>query len=200
MIAKRLFDLICATISLILLAPLFLVIALWIKVDGPGPVFFRQERVGRFGQPFRIFKLRTMVADAEAKGPLVSLAQDARVTRGGAYLRKYKLDELPQLINVLRGEMSFVGPRPEVPKYVAHYPPEVRDIVLSVRPGLTDYAAIEFRNEADFLKEQSDPELFYLREILPEKLKLYQKYVENRSFLTDIKLILRTIKCVATGA
>lgn len=193
MTVKRLFDTVWASVALILLTPFAAAVAVWIKLDSPGPVFFRQQRLGYHGVPFRIFKLRTMVADAESRGLQVTEAADARITRCGAFLRHYKLDELPQLINVLKGEMSLVGPRPEVPKYVKFYPPGIRDIVLSVRPGLTDFAAIEFRDEATLLAATEDPETYYISRILPQKLELYRKYVEERSLLVDICLIFKTI-------
>jgi lipopolysaccharide/colanic/teichoic acid biosynthesis glycosyltransferase len=194
MIAKRLFDLVLAIPGLIGLSPFFMFAALWIRLDSPGPVFFRQERVGRFGRPFRIYKFRTMCSDAEAKGRQLTVGNDPRITRSGAFLRRYKLDELPQLINVILGDMSLVGPRPEVPKYVACYPPEIRDKVLSVPPGITDYASIEYRDENTLLAGAVDPEQVYISEILPVKLDYYSKYVTNRSLLLDSKLILLTLK------
>lgn len=191
--AKRLFDLLFTIPGLILVFPLFLFIALWIKLDSPGPIFFRQERVGFGGRPFMILKFRTMVMNAESIGPKVTSDGDPRITRSGRWLRKYKLDELPQLINVLKGEMSLVGPRPEVPEYVAHYPADVREQVLSVPPGITDFAAIEFRDENAMLEHAADPQRTYLERILPIKLKLYLKYVRERSLWTDFVLILRTM-------
>ncbi|RMH61538.1 MAG: sugar transferase [Zetaproteobacteria bacterium] len=191
--AKRLFDLLFTIPGLILVFPLFLFIALWIKLDSPGPIFFRQERVGFGGRPFMILKFRTMVMNAESIGPKVTSDGDPRITRSGRWLRKYKLDELPQLINVLKGEMSLVGPRPEVPEYVAHYPADVREQVLSVPPGITDFAAIEFRDENTMLEHAADPQRTYLERILPIKLKLYLKYVRERSLWTDFVLILRTM-------
>lgn len=190
---KRLFDLAFSALGLLLLSPFFLAIAFWIKTDSAGPVFFRQERVGRNGRPFRIHKFRTMIVNAEARGPQLTVGRDARITPSGHFLRKYKLDELPQLIDVLSGDMSLVGPRPEVPKYVAHYPAGVRELVLSVRPGITDSASIEFRDENALLEGAADPELKYIQSILPVKLDYYRKYVEQQSLWLDMKIIGRTI-------
>ncbi|HEV7915243.1 MAG TPA: sugar transferase [Albitalea sp.] len=192
--AKRLFDLGVATLGLLLLAPLLLVIALWVKLDSPGPVFFRQERVGRFGVPFRIHKFRTMTYRADAGGALITVGADARVTRAGTLLRRAKLDELPQLVDVLRGAMSIVGPRPEVPRYVAIYPRELRDKVLSVRPGITDFASIQFRDESALLARAADPEREYTEVVLPAKLQLAAQYVDQASLATDLRLIGRTLK------
>jgi lipopolysaccharide/colanic/teichoic acid biosynthesis glycosyltransferase len=180
-------------IGLVLLSPVFFLIAFAIKLDSAGPVFFRQERIGQYGRPFRIHKFRTMIADAESKGLQVTVGRDSRVTRVGAFLRRYKLDELPQLIDVCTGKMSLVGPRPEVPKYVAHYPPELRDLVLSVRPGITDNASILYRSESDILARAVDPEKAYIEEVLPEKLQLYVGYVRHRTFWGDLKIIFRTL-------
>lgn len=194
MTAKRVFDLIFAIPGLIVSLPFFLLVSVWIKAESRGPVFFRQERVGRFGRPFLIYKFRTMFQDAGEKGRLLTVGNDPRITRSGIFLRHYKLDELPQLINVIIGNMSLVGPRPEVPEYVAYYPPLVRDIVLSVLPGLTDYATISFRNENFLLGRSDDPERTYIEEIIPVKLEFYQKYVEGCSVWLDLKLILLTLK------
>ncbi len=193
MAAKRLFDLFWTVPGLIILSPLFLAVAVWIKIDSPGPVFFRQERVGRFEKPFRIYKFRTMVTDAEKKGLPITTGKDPRITRSGEFLRRTKIDELPQLINVVKGEMSLVGPRPEVPKYVAYYPEEAKGKIFSLRPGITDYAAIEFRNENELLERGQDPEKTYIEEILPQKIRLYLKYSEERNLVLDLFLILRTI-------
>lgn len=193
MIAKRLFDWLASTFGLLLLAPIFLVLAVSIKLDSRGPVFFRQERVGLGGSLFRIHKFRTMVTDAERRGLQITVGADARVTRVGQWLRKYKLDELPQLMDVWLGHMSLVGPRPEVPRYVACYPVHVRDIVLSVRPGITDRASIEFKDENEILGRASDPNRAYINEVLPIKLKYYVEYVETRSLLGDVVLIFRTV-------
>lgn len=181
-----------------MLLPLFVVIALWIKFDSSGPVFFRQERVGRFGRNFRIFKFRTMCLDAEARGRQITVGEDPRITRSGRLLRRYKLDELPQLLNVILGEMSLVGPRPEVPRYVALYPSEVRCKVLSVPPGITDYASIEYRDENAILGRATDPERTYIEEVLPVKLSHYERYVAERSLWVDLILILRTLKALVS--
>lgn len=194
--AKRLFDWLGSTCGLLVLAPVLVVLALWIKLDSPGPVFFRQERVGRGGQLFRIHKFRTMVTDAERRGLQITVGADARVTRVGQWLRKYKLDELPQLLDVWLGYMSLVGPRPEVPRYVACYPDDVRDMVLSVRPGITDRASIEFKDENEILGRAVDPNVAYVEEILPIKLRYYQEYVANRSFWSDVRIILRTLRAL----
>ena len=191
--AKRLFDLIASGVGLALLSPLLLAIALWIKFDSRGPVFFRQERVGRFGQPFRIHKFRTMRVDAERHGQL-TVGKDHRVTRAGAFLRKSKFDELPQLIDVLLGDMSLVGPRPEVPRYVAHYPREIKALVLSVRPGITDWASIRMIDENDILGAAADPERAYLDEVLPQKLDYYVRYAQSHTLAGDVCIILATLK------
>lgn len=193
MIAKRIFDLVFVIPGLLILSPVFVLAALWISIDSKGPVFFRQERVGRNGKIFRIFKFRTMVVNAESLGAKITLGNDSRITRSGAFLRRYKLDELPQLFNVFKGEMSLVGPRPEVPEYVAYWPDEMRELVLSVPPGITDFASIEFRNENDLLEGASDPVEKYIQEIIPIKLDYYEHYVNSRSILLDFWLILRTI-------
>lgn len=190
--SKRIFDWLASSLGLVLLAPMLLVLAGWIKLDSPGPVFFRQERVGRGGKLFRIHKFRTMVTDAERRGLQITVGADARVTRMGQWLRKYKLDELPQLLDVWLGHMSLVGPRPEVPRYVACYPAKVRDVVLSVRPGITDRASIEFKDENLILGRAADPDKAYVEEVLPIKLKYYVEYIETNSLLGDVKLIIRT--------
>ena len=190
--AKRLFDWLASTCGLLVLAPVLVLLAVWIKLDSAGPVFFRQERVGRGGKLFRIHKFRTMVTDAERLGLQITVGADARVTRAGQLLRKYKLDELPQLVDVWLGHMSLVGPRPEVPRYVACYPADVRDVVFSVRPGITDRASIEFKDENLILGGAADPHRAYVEEVLPIKLKYYVEYVETNSLLGDIQLIIRT--------
>lgn len=192
--AKRIFDLVASALGLLVLAPLLLVLALAIKLESSGPVFFRQERVGRYGRLFRIHKFRTMVTDAERQGLQITVGADQRVTRIGTVLRKYKLDELPQLMDVVAGDMSLVGPRPEVPRYVACYPADVREIVLSVRPGITDWASIEFKDENEILGAAKDPQQAYISEVLPIKLRYYVKYVKERSFLGDLWVIVSTIK------
>lgn len=190
---KRVFDFLGAAAGSVVLAPLFLAIAVAVVLETGRPVLFRQERVGLHGRTFRIFKFRTMVAGAEAGGQL-TVAGDARVTRVGRFLRKHKLDELPQLWNVILGHMSLVGPRPEVPRYVSKYSEADRRIVLSVRPGITDNASIEFRNENDLLQAAEDPDEAYVRDILPRKLALYRQYVTNRSLFTDFRIILKTLR------
>ena len=194
--AKRCFDLLLAGIGLAVLSPLLLMLALWIKLDSPGPVFFRQERVGRGGVPFRIHKLRTMTHTPASAGPQITVGADHRVTRAGRVLRHYKLDELVQLIDVLLGDMSLVGPRPEVPRYVAMYPPDLRDKVLSVRPGITDPASIEYRDEARVLAAAADPEAEYVSVVMPAKLRLATQYVDQASLATDLRLIARTLRIV----
>ena len=188
---KRLFDVAASAAGLLLLAPLLLAIAVWIRLDSPGPVFFRQERVGLRGQPFRIFKFRSMRADNA--GPQITVGADARITRSGRFIRAYKLDELPQLLNVLLGDMSIVGPRPEVPRYVALYPATVRDEVLSGRPGMTDWASVQYRSESALLAQSPDPERTYVETVLPAKLVLCQQYVRERSLLLDLKIIAMTL-------
>ena len=195
--SKRLFDLLMSSLGLLALGPLLILIALAVKLDSPGPVFFRQERVGRFGVPFRIHKFRTMRHDPAGQGLQITVGADRRITRVGGLLRRTKLDELPQLIDVWLGTMSLVGPRPEVPRYVAHYPVELRDKVLSVRPGITDIASIEYRDESQVLAQAADPEQAYIQQVLPHKLALAASYVDQASVWLDIKLILRTIAAIA---
>jgi lipopolysaccharide/colanic/teichoic acid biosynthesis glycosyltransferase len=185
---------------MLLLWPLFVVIAVAIKLDSAGPVFFRQQRIGRHGVPFRLFKFRTMVQAAEGRGPQITVGEDARITRVGAVLRRYKLDELPQLIDVLRGTMSLVGPRPEVPQYVQQYSPERRLHLLSVRPGITDYASLKYKNESDLLAQAVDPEREYLEVIMPEKLRVAGNYIDHASLRSDLRLIGVTIKAVLAPA
>jgi lipopolysaccharide/colanic/teichoic acid biosynthesis glycosyltransferase len=193
MLLKRLFDIVCSLTGLIILAPFFIIIALLIKITSNGPVFFRQVRVGRFGHEFSIHKFRTMVINAEAIGPQITIGADGRVTKVGSYLRKYKLDELPQLIDVLLGYMSLVGPRPEVPKYVATYPNEIKEIILSVRPGITDWASIKMIDENLLLAKAENPKQAYIEVILPQKLAYAIKYVKTRSLLIDLQIILATL-------
>ncbi len=189
---KRIFDLILAAIFLILLAPLFIFIAIRIKLDSKGPVFYKQVRVGLNGKDFGIYKFRTMFVGSDKKGLLTVGGNDARITKPGLFLRKYKLDELPQLINVFFGDMSIVGPRPEVRKYVDLYSKEQLQ-VLSVKPGITDYASIEYSKENEILAKATDPEATYIHEIMPAKLALNQKYIREQSFVTDLKIILQTL-------
>lgn len=198
--AKRAFDLAVCLLALPLVAPLLLALGLWVRLDSPGPAFFRQERVGRDGRLFRIHKLRTMrVPDAAGgqSGPQITRAGDARITRAGRWLRRSKLDELPQLIDVLKGDMSLVGPRPEVPRYMALYPPEARRIILSLRPGITDTAAIAFRDEETLLAQSADPERTYIEHILPAKQRLYLAYAAQRSWWGDVCILWQTLWAVA---
>lgn len=188
---KRCFDIVCSAIGLILLCPLFVIVAIWIKLDSEGPVFYRQVRVGRKNKDFRIYKFRSMAVDSDKKGLITIGGKDSRVTRVGYYIRKYKIDELPQLINVFIGDMSFVGPRPEVRKYVDMYTAEQLR-VLDVRPGITDAASIKYRNENDLLATQSNPELYYIQVIMQDKLQINLDYVANHSFIKDINLIFKT--------
>ena len=188
--AKRVFDLLGATLALLLLAPLMLGVALWIRLDSPGSVFYRQQRVGRHGAPFLIHKFRTMHAGAE--GLPLTVGEDPRITRAGRFLRRTRLDELPQFIDVLQGTMSLVGPRPEVPRYVALYPPALRDRALAVRPGLTDPASLAFIDEAELLAAAADPEREYVERILPLKLQRAAEYAESASLATDIVVLART--------
>ena len=197
--SKRLFDWVMSSLGLLALGPLLLLIALAVKLGSPGPVFFRQERVGRFGQPFHIHKFRTMRHELVGHGLQITVGADPRITRIGRFLRSSKLDELPQLIDVWQGTMSLVGPRPEVPRYVAHYPAALRDKVLSVRPGITDIASIEYRDESAVLARAGDPEQAYIHEVLPHKLALSASYVDQASVWLDIKLICRTIGAIVRG-
>ncbi len=189
---KRLFDLCGAALALLLLAPLLLAVALWIKLDSPGPVLFRQQRVGRHGVLFCIHKFRTM--RHEAGGLALTVGADARITRAGAFLRRTRLDELPQFIDVLQGSMSLVGPRPEVPRYVAHYPPGLRERALAVRPGITDPASLEFIDEAALLAAAADPEREYIEHILPLKLQRAAAYAEQATLATDLRVLARTLR------
>ena len=190
---KRLFDIGFSALALLIVAPLLLLAALWIKLDSPGPVFFRQVRVGRHGGEFRIYKFRTMRTDAEQRGPQITVGTDARITSSGHFLRRYKLGELPQFLNVLLGDMSVVGPRPEVPRYVAMYPAGQRETVLRVRPGITDIASLEYKDENDLLGRSDDPERTYVEQVMPAKLALCERYVLERSFLGDLRIIARTL-------
>lgn len=188
---KRFFDVIASGLGLIVLSPLFLILAIWIKLDSKGPVFYRQVRVGRYNKDFRIFKFRSMRVGAD-KGSLVTIGgRDPRVTRSGYWIRKFKLDELPQLINVFIGDMSLVGPRPEVRHY-ANYWSQEQMHVLDVRPGITDPASIKFRNENELMEKADNPEKYYIEVIMQDKMKLYLEYVEKHSFFYDIALIFKT--------
>jgi len=192
--AKRLFDLAVAALALLLLAPLFVLLALVIRLDTPGPVFFRQERVGRHGRPFRIHKFRTMVADAPTRGLPLTVGADSRITRSGQWLRRTRLDELPQFIDVLQGRMSLVGPRPEVPRYVQHYPPALRERALAVRPGITDPSSLAFIDEAALLAQAADPEREYIEHILPRKLQAAADYAAHATLWTDLQVLARTLR------
>ena len=189
---KRIFDITLSLFGLIILLPFMLIIAILIKLDSKGPVFFKQIRVTKNGREFKIFKYRTMRVGSD-KYSQITVGKDNRITKIGAFLRKYKLDEIPQLINVFIGDMSLVGPRPEVPKYVAFYTDEQKEI-LKVRAGITDYASIEFSDENDLLASEEDPEKAYIEKIMPKKIELNKKYLSEISILTDIKIILLTIK------
>jgi lipopolysaccharide/colanic/teichoic acid biosynthesis glycosyltransferase len=197
---KRTIDILVASLALLLISPLLALIAICIKLDSPGPVFFRQERVGQFGRLFRIFKFRTMTVAPVKVDMQLTVAGDPRITRVGYWLRLSKFDELPQLLDVLRGTMSLVGPRPEVPKYVEHYPAAWRERLLSVRPGVTDFASVHFRNENDLLAQADDPEREYLRVILPNKLQYSLHYVENQSLVNDFQVIGLTLKVIMAPA
>lgn len=194
---SQVFDRAVSSLALVVLAPVFGAVAVAIKADSSGPVFFRQERIGLHGKPFRIHKFRTMVNKKSQIN--VSAAGDPRVTRVGRFLRKSKFDELPQLIDVVTGKMAIVGPRPEVPEYVEQWPRELKPVILSVRPGITDPASIVYRNEAEELASADDPERYYVDVLLPRKVNLYVDYVRNRSFVGDLKLIGQTIIAVVGG-
>ncbi|MBV8033681.1 sugar transferase [Roseateles sp.] len=193
---KRLFDIAASALGLLLLAPLLLLVALWIRLDSPGPALFRQTRVGRFGVPFTIHKFRTMRVEP---GAAITVGADPRITRSGQLLRRTKLDELPQLWDVLRGAMSLVGPRPELPRYVELYPADLRDRVLAVRPGITDPASLAFSHEAELLAAAADPEREYREVVLPAKLRLSADYAANASLQADLRLILATLARVLSG-
>lgn len=194
---KRIFDVTASGLGLLLLSPLFLIVAIWIRLDSPGPVFYRQTRVGRYNKDFRLLKFRSMRVGSDKKGLITVGGRDPRVTRSGYYIRKYKLDELPQLINVFKGDMSLVGPRPEVRKYVDLYTPKQLH-VLDVRPGITDMASIRYRNENELLEQAADPEQFYRDTVMQDKLRINLEYVSDHSFFKDIKIILLTFKAVVS--
>ena len=192
---KRLFDIVASGCGLLVLSPVLLIVAIWIKLDSRGPVFYRQVRVGYKNKDFQIFKFRSMRIGSD-KGSLVTIGgRDPRITRSGYFIRKYKLDELPQLINVFVGDMSLVGPRPEVSHYVDYWTPEQMH-VLDVRPGITDPASIKFRNENELMGQAENPEDYYINVIMQEKIKLYLEYVENASFMYDLMLIFKTFKVI----
>lgn len=198
MIAKRLFDFIFSALGLLFLSPLFLLIAILIKLDSKGPVFYLGKRIGKDAKPFKIYKFRTMVENAEQKGGCSTPENDPRLTKIGRFLRDRKLDELPQLFNILKGEMSFVGPRPEVKKYVSKYTIEEK-IALAVKPGLTDYSTIRFLNQETILAKAKDPDKYYEKFVLPEKNKLRIKYARENNFWTDLQLIFDTLKAILNG-
>ncbi len=192
---KRTFDIIASGLGLICLSPLFIFLAVWIKLDSKGPVFYRQTRVGRGNKDFRLFKFRSMRPDSDKLGLITVGGRDPRVTRSGYYIRKYKLDEFPQLINVFKGDMSLVGPRPEVRKYVDMYTPEQMH-VLDVRPGITSLASIRYRNENDLLAAADDPDRCYIEQVMPDKLAIDLEYVKHASLSTDIRLIFSTLRAI----
>ena len=192
---KRLFDITASGLGLIALSPLFAIMAVWIKCDSPGPVFYRQVRVGRGNKDFRIFIFRSMRVGSDKKGLITVGGHDPRVTRSGYYIRKYKLDEFPQLINVFLGDMSLVGPRPEVRKYVDMYTPEQMH-VLDVRPGITSLASLRYRNENELLAQAADPDRCYIEQVMPDKIAIDLEYVANAGLWTDIKLIFSTLAAI----
>ncbi|MFH4965353.1 sugar transferase [Gaetbulibacter sp. M235] len=194
---KRCFDVVFSALGLIVLAPILCIIAIIIKLDSKGPILFIQPRVGLHNKNFNIFKFRTMYIESENKGLLTIGNRDSRITKVGYFLRRYKIDEFPQLINIIKGDMSFVGPRPELRKYVNYYTKEDM-IVLSVKPGITGLASIEYRNEVELLKSAKDPEIFFIQSIIPEKNKLNKEYIAKKSFWFDLKLIAITILKVVT--
>lgn len=198
MTMKRLFDLICALFGLIILSPLLLLTMLLIKLTSDGPIFFRQTRVGQYEILFQIHKFRTMIVNAEASGLKITVGRDSRITSIGHFLRKTKLDELPQLIDVVLGKMSLVGPRPEVPEYIQYYPDKMRGVIFSVRPGITDWASIKMIDENEILAQAVDPQQAYIQQILPEKLSYAARYVQTRSLRLDFYLILLTIGKIFT--
>ena len=195
--SKRLIDVIGAAAGLLVASPLVIAAALAVKLSSPGPVVFEQQRLGRFGRPFAMYKFRTMrhAAIPTASASLVTAGGDPRITSVGRFLRRYKIDELPQLVNVLKGDMSLVGPRPEVERYARHFPSEYERI-LSVRPGITDLASLAFRNEEQILARSQEPERTYVAEVLPAKIGLYFRYLEERSLRTDLSILLRTLRSV----
>jgi lipopolysaccharide/colanic/teichoic acid biosynthesis glycosyltransferase len=199
MAVKRILDVVGSVVGLLLLLPVLPVVAVIIKLDSRGPIFFRQERVGRGGRAFRIFKFRSMVVGAARAGTALTVRADSRITRAGMLLRRSKLDELPQLINVLAGDMSLVGPRPEVPEFMKFYTPDQRAIILSMRPGITDYAAILFRDESSLLDRERDPVDVYRREIMPAKFAYYERYSREIGLLSDLRIILATMLLLLAG-
>ncbi|OHV51272.1 glycosyl transferase [Photorhabdus temperata] len=189
---KIVFDFTASSIGLIILSPILIAIAIWIKIDSKGPIFFRQKRVGQYNKDFYIHKFRSMTTDSEQKGQL-TVGHDLRITNSGKFIRKYKLDELAQLINVVQGKMSLVGPRPEVPQFMDKYPDDVRNKILSVKPGITDLASIEMIDENQILDKYADPHQAYIDIVMPIKAKYYLEYVDDKSFFHDLKIIFKTI-------
>ncbi|ASW43547.1 sugar transferase [Clostridium isatidis] len=195
-VIKRIFDFVVSLIGIIIISPILIIVAICIKADSKGNILFLQKRIGKDGKPFNIYKFRTMVSNAEKLGAQITVGKDSRITRVGAFLRKYKIDELPQLFNVLKGDMSLVGPRPEVPKYVELYTEEEKK-VLEVRPGITDLASIRYSDENDILGKVENPEEYYINVIMKDKLKLNLEYIEKSNIFFDIYLIIKTIlKCI----
>lgn len=190
---KRLIDICLASLGIFCLLPLFIITAILIKIDSEGSIFFRQKRVGRHGKIFDILKFRTMSEIRNSNDLQITIGKDSRITKIGHFLRKYRIDELPQLFNVLKGDMSLVGPRPEVPEYVAHYDDKSRNMVLSIKPGITDLASIKYSDESSLLANESDPHKAYINKILPKKLRYYRFYVKNHSVLLDCKIIYMTL-------
>ena len=190
--AKRIFDIIFSLCGLIIFLPIFLLVSIIVKLEDSGPVFFSQTRIGKSFKKFKIYKFRTMKTSPSQLNLAVTVSNDSRITKVGRFLRKTKIDELPQLFNILKGDMSFVGPRPDVPKYAEMFKEDFKEI-LTVRPGLTDFAAIEFINEEEMLKNYKDPEEGYIKDILPREIKLHKKYARERNFFLDIKLIFLTL-------
>lgn len=196
MIIKRLFDLLISLIALLVLSPIFFAVAAAILVESTGPVIFKQVRVGKGGRLFNIYKFRTMYNNSSSSALQLTLRNDSRITKVGRFLRNYKIDELPQLFNVIYGQMSLVGPRPEVPKYVNYYPENIKHKILSVLPGITDNASIVYKDESALLDAAKDPEITYINEVLPVKLKYYIDYIENRSMSLDFLIIFKTIRAI----
>lgn len=194
---KRIFDIVAAAAGIVLMAPMFVVVSALIKIDSTGPVFFRQQRVGKNFKLFTLYKFRSMIADAQKNSLLITAKKDRRITRVGRVLRAAKIDELPQLINVLLGDMSIVGPRPEVPKYVELFRDRYRE-VLSVRPGLTDYASIQYRDEESVLAQFENPEAGYVETVLPEKIRLATNYIREQNMWIDIQVIIKTVQAIVT--
>ncbi|MDU5107134.1 sugar transferase [Clostridium sp.] len=195
-IIKRIFDFLVSLVGIIILSPIFIIVSIAIKIDSRGSILFLQKRVGKDGKEFNIYKFRTMVTDAEKLGKQITIGNDSRITKVGAFLRKFKIDELPQLFNVLLGDMSLVGPRPEVPKYVALYNDEQKK-VLSIRPGITDMASLRYKDENDILGKVENPEEYYINVIMKDKLSLNLEYIEKSNVFFDIYLIVKTIiKCI----